>query len=120
MRHIDGQIVEDILPEPRNFENADFLFRAAEVVVELKEVETEFSSSPGFHARFDALMSRLMAEDPNWRPVLLGGAGTYPNWFYPEYVRLFRPPIARILRKANRQLRDTKEHFGIGRPSGVL
>ncbi len=61
-----------------------------------------------------------MAEDPNWRPGLFGGTGDYPKWFYPQFVRLFRPPISRILKKANRQIRGTKQHFGITTATGVL
>jgi len=69
---------------------------------------------------FDKLMKRLVAEDPTWRPALFGGSGTYPAWFYPEFVRIFRPPISRVLRKANRQLRETKEYFGRSGLSGAL
>jgi hypothetical protein len=35
-------------------------------------------------------------------------------------VRLARPPIARIIKKANVQIRETKKHFSIADPAGVL
>lgn len=120
VRKIGGKVVEDLVPEPRNFENADFLFADEQVVAELKVVETEFSSSDAFFAKFDQLMSRVVEEDPSWRLELFGGSGVYPKWFYPEFVRIFRPPISRILKKANRQIRDTKSHFKITNRSGVL
>jgi hypothetical protein len=120
VREIGGTVVEDVIPEPRNFENADFLFATAGAVIELKEIETEFSNAPGFLQRFDILMNRLVKEDPNWRPLLFGGTGNYPTWFYPEFIRIFRPPISRILKKANRQIRETKIHFNIQKPSGIL
>lgn len=115
-----GQRVNDLLSGSPSFENADYLFVAAGVVVELKEVQTEFGNSTGFRSGFDKLMKRVVSEDPNWRPLLFGGSGEYPKWFYPEYVRLFRPHVSRVLKKANRQLRETKEYFGIPRPTGVL
>lgn len=117
---IAGTVLEDALPKQRNFENADFAFFGASVVVELKELETEFSSSPKFQAGFDSLMQRLIAEDPDWRPSLFGGLGKLPKWFTPEFVRLFRTPLSRVLKKANRQIRETKNHFEIQVPTGIF
>lgn len=115
-----GDVVSSFLPEPRAFENADFIFKSAGVLAELKEIETEFSKSEAFRKGFDELMNRVVTEDPGWKPLLFGGTGKYPAWFNAEFVRLFRPPISRILKKANRQLRDTKKHFGIHSATGVL
>ncbi len=102
------------------FENADFIFEQAGVVLELKEVQTEFSRSPAFLKGLSKLVGRLTAENPAWRPELLGGNGQYPSWFHAEFLRLFRPLVSRILKKANRQLRETKDHFGIKSATGVL
>lgn len=120
VRSVGGEVVEDLLPEPRTFENADFLFRAFPMVVELKEVETEFGRSSAVSDGFRALIGRLMEEEPSWRPNLLGGSGDYPQWFSNEFIRLFRPPISRILKKANRQIRETKAHFEITASTGML
>lgn len=116
----DGDVVSRLLPEPRIFENADFIFKNAGVIAELKEIETEFSKSGTFLKKFEELMNRILTEDPDWKPLLFGGTGKYPAWFHEEFVRLFRPPISRVLKKANRQLRDTKKHFGIHSATGVL
>ena len=115
-----GSIVEDLLPNPRTFENADFLFQDAAVIAELKEVATEFGSSAAFAAGFDKLMSKVLLENPGWKPALFGGREPLPDWFGYEFVRLFRPPISRILKKANRQLRDTKAHFKVAEATGTL
>jgi len=115
-----GEVVSKLVPNSPSFENADYLFRSAQVVAELKEIETEFSSSKAFLWGLAQLHHRVFAENPSWRPLFFGGDGKYPSWFYPEFVRLFRPPISRILKKANRQIRDTKSHFGIATPTGVL
>lgn len=115
-----GQVVEHLVPEPRTFENADFLFSTVPLVAELKEIETEFDRSAAFREGFRALIGRVMKEDPNWRPLLVGGSGEYPKWFSQELIRLFRPPVSRVLKEANRQLRDTKAHFNIAAPTGLL
>jgi hypothetical protein len=120
VRSVGGEVVEELLPEPRTFENADFLFRNFPMVAELKEVETEFGRSSAVREGFRALIGRVMEEDPNWRPLLLGGSGECPRWFSGEFVRLFRPAVSRVLKKANRQIRETKAHFGINEPTGML
>lgn len=120
VRTMGGIVVDDVMPQPREIENADFAFLDASVIAELKEIETEFSSAPAFLRGFDMLMHKLVTEDPEWRPILFGGTGQHPAWFASEFIRLFRPPLSRILKKANRQLRLTKAHFGIDTPTGIL
>ena len=120
VRSVGGQVVEDIIHPPRTFENADFVFLPDLVVAELKEVATEFDRTRATRDGFRALIQRVVEEDPNWRPALLGGSGDYPIWFRSEWLRLFRPPLSRILKKANRQIRQTKDHFGIRDSTGVL
>lgn len=120
VRSIGGTVVEDVIPEPRTFENADFAFLSKSIVAELKEIETEFSSTAAFEKGFSLLMRRLFAENPDWRPALFGGDDDYPEWFHSDFVRIFRPPLQRILKKANKQICETKEHFEINLPSGTL
>lgn len=120
VRLVGGQVVEDLVPHPRTFENADFLFASVPLIAELKEIETEFDRTPAVREGFRGLIRRVMEEDPKWRPLLLGGSGSYPDWFSREIVRLFRPAVSRVLKKANRQIRATKEHFKITAPTGML
>ena len=103
VRTVGGTVVEDVMPQPRQIENADFAFLDASVVAELKEIETEFSAAPAFRTGFDMLTRKLVTEDSECRPILFGGTGRQPAWFESEFVRLFRPPLSRILKKANRQ-----------------
>ncbi len=120
VRSFGGLVVHDVVPEPLNFQNADFAFLDQGVIAELKEIETEFSRTAAFRSSFNTLMQRLVTEQPEWRPALFGGDGKVPAWFIPELVRLCRPPLSRILKKANRQLRETKIHFGVNSETGVL
>jgi len=120
VRSVDGKVVEDLVPHPRTFENADFLFPTVPAVAELKEIKTEFEKSDAFVKGYLSLLQRLMDENPDWRPQLFGGTGEYPEWFSREVIRLFRPPISRIIKKANNQIKATKEHFKIVDQTGVL
>lgn len=120
VQKVGGKLVSELLLKSPDFDNADYFFESAGVVAELKEIETEFSRAKAFHNGFDGLMKRLIVENPDWKPMLLGGNSEYPKWFYPEFVRLFRPPVSRVLKKENRQIRETKKYLGKSTPTGVL
>jgi hypothetical protein len=120
VRSVGGEVIEDLVPEPRNFQNADFLFSNESIVIELKEIVTEFTSSPSFTKGFDQIMRKLVEEKPDWRPTLFGGDGIQPKWFNAEFVRIFRPQFSRILKKANNQIKETKAKFKITSPTGVV
>lgn len=120
VQSMGGKRISDFLTRSPDFENADYFFESERIVAELKEVETEFGNSKAFQSGYESLLKRLMSEDPSWKPVSLGGKGNYPKWFYPEFVRIFRPPISRILKKANRQLRETKKYLEIAEHKGIL
>jgi hypothetical protein len=120
VQSIGGERISSLLSKPPDFENADYFFENSGVVAELKEIVTEFSRAPAFRNGFDGLMKQLIRENPAWKPSLFGGRGGYPKWFYPAFVRLFRPPISRVLKKANRQIRETKLYLGQSNPTGVL
>ena len=120
VRATEGTVVDDLVTSPKSFENADFLWNYSGVVAELKEIQTEFTRTSAWNKGFEDLLSRLVVEEPGWRPALFGGRGGYPLWFRQEFVRLARPPIGRILKKANVQIRETKAHFNVSSPTGVL
>lgn len=120
VRSVDGYVIDDLVPRPRAFENADFLFQAVPAVAELKEIKTEFEKSDAFQTGYLKLIERLMREAPDWHPPVLGKNDHYPEWFSWEVIRLFRPPIQRILKKANSQIKETKKHFKISDPTGIL
>jgi hypothetical protein len=120
VRQTGGEVVADLVSKSPSFKNADFLYRSDGIVLELKEVETEFTKAESFENGFRKLIERLFEENPDWKPIWFGGSGVYPPWFTTEYIRLSRPPISRILKKANKQIRETKDYFGIEKPSGIL
>ncbi|PKD38886.1 hypothetical protein CWO84_17695 [Methylomonas sp. Kb3] len=117
---VGGRRIADSLSKSPDFDNADYLFENIGSVLELKEVETEFLRSESAQRGFEGLLARLSSEDPTWRPLIFGGDGKYPSWFHKEFVRLARPAILRILKKANRQIRETKEKLSLSEPHGVL
>jgi hypothetical protein len=115
-----GEKVSDLLIKSPTFQNADYIFRTSGVVGELKQLETELSETDAYFRKFNNLQERLVAEKPNWKPLLFGGINDYPKWYWSEYLRIYRTPLARILKKANRQIRETKSYFSLQQPRGIL
>ncbi len=116
IRSVGGTRVDVLLPNP-TFENADYFLSKAQVVIELKILETEFGGTPEFIAKLDALIQHYVIEK-DLRGPLLGQP--YPRQFLLDMVELFRPPLARIASKANRQIRETKKRLGAARACGLL
>jgi hypothetical protein len=112
-----GQKISELVGESPPFENADYLIE--NVVIELKEIQTEFSHSESFINKYKSLVEKLMAEDPSWTPSLLGGKG-YPEWFETQAINFFRKPIGRIIKKANSQIKETKKYLNLEGHEGVL
>lgn len=115
-----GKMVSSLLSKSPSFENADYIFEHEQVIMELKVIETEFTHSSTFEIGYIKLLERLVKENPNWKPYLFGGDGKFPIWFYKDFIRLARPNISRVIKKANRQIRNTKLFFGYKISSGVL
>ncbi|EPB4366175.1 MULTISPECIES: hypothetical protein [Enterobacteriaceae] len=120
VRKYGGGVVSDILPGNPSFENADYSFKNNNIIGELKEIETEFLNQENAKIKFTEMMERLLNERPNWKPSLMGGENDYPDWFKIEFIRLARPSITRILKKANKQIKETKKYFHVPNANGVL
>jgi len=110
-----GERVDKHVGKSPSFDNADYIFEGDKIVIELKEIQTEFANQPAFHERFLALTKKLIEAEPNFFPF----RNPLPGWFIQEYIRIFRPPLSRTLKKANKQIRATKNHFGIDTPTGI-
>lgn len=117
IKSMGGVLIDQRHPNP-NFENADFLFEKAQVVIELKILETEFGSHPNFEKKCVSLGLRVALQfglGPYLRKE--GKAGVaYQNGL----LELFRAPLARITKKANNQIKATKTELGIHQAKGVL
>ena len=117
---IGGKKISILLSKNPNFPNADYIFESEKIILELKEIQTEFYSTPTFYKEYDKLNKKLYDAYPNFKPYLLGGKENYPDWYITSYYKIARTPIGRILKKANSQIKETKNHFNIRCNSGVL
>ena len=113
IRSNGGQVISDKLGTSPNFYNADFLFTEDKIVLELKEIQTEF---------LDKKLKELQILLEKYK---IDSFKTYeienvPKEFVIEYTKLVKPAIDRILKKANKQIRETKAYYGINENSGIL
>jgi hypothetical protein len=110
-----GERVDKHVGKSPSFDNADYIFQKDKIVIELKEIQTEFANKPAFREKFFGLTKDLIAKEPDFFPF----RNPLPGWFAREYIKIFRPPLSRILKKANKQIRETKRHFNIETPTGI-
>ncbi len=110
-----GERVDKYIGKSPSFDNADYVFKKEKVVIELKEIQTEFVRKPAFLKKLSELTKKLLEKDPDFFPF----RKPIPNWFLLEYIRIFRPPLSRTIKKANKQIRETKQYFDITTPTGI-
>lgn len=87
--------------------NADFIFTDARIILELKVIMTELAHSKEMLAKVDALSQRtpLGLSDPSIEKAIFS---------------LLRVPLKRILKTANRQIRETKQELGLVGWQGLI
>lgn len=96
---VGGELVAPHIKQ-QGVKNADFMFPDARVVIELKVVVTELAHSEQMLAKVDALSARY--------PDGLADPGLESELF-----SILRAPLKRIIKTANRQIRETKQYLGL-------
>lgn len=116
IKEFGGKRVGELAPNP-TFENADYVFESHSVVAELKILEKEFGDAPEFRAKWDTLIAEYIAQKKMRSPLL---GHPYPREYVRDFVELFRPPLARMAKKANRQIKETKANLNMPDARGIL
>ncbi|MDG1331137.1 MAG: hypothetical protein P8P74_02325 [Crocinitomicaceae bacterium] len=101
------RVSHDVGASP-NFKNADYVNKYKNIIIELKVLEKEFFPSGGV---IDSLNSFII------QPVDIDDRGigqykfTLPNKNREGKHDNFEEPLRRIIKKANTQIRETKNHY---------
>lgn len=119
VRSVGGARVADSLGRSPEFENADYVFGSDSVIAELKECETEFGNNESFREKHFKL-SWEYVDAGLMHPFALLRRDPLPPEYVRDFLRLFRPQVARILKKANRQIKSTREALSMPKAHGVL
>jgi hypothetical protein len=104
-----GELVAPLIKR-QGVRNADYLFRDAKVIAELKVLETEFAHSKEMLARVDALVAKYPSADPDDPTAPLRR----------ELIGELKKPLQRIVNNANRQIKETKIELGLPDYRGIL
>jgi hypothetical protein len=109
VQSIGGQLVASMIKR-QGVKNADYLFPANKVVAELKILETEFAHTAETLARIQAAVARHPGVDPEDPSKPLRR----------EILNIIRAPLQRIIKKANRQIKETKQELKLVGWDGLL
>lgn len=108
-----GELIAPLISR-QGVQNADYMFREQLFVVELKELRTEF---------FDPLMVRIgqAAKELNEGPMEedLPTEEAFQK-FERKQFSILEAPLQRILKKANRQIRESKAELGLHDYRGLV
>jgi hypothetical protein len=119
-----GRRVSDIVGLNPPFDNADYLFPADGIVAEMKSLEKDFLSDPATELGMHELYNRWVQEG---KPVpLIYGRGVIridqvPLECARQLIALFKNKLeSGVLRKANRQIRETRSNLNFPDALGLL
>lgn len=120
---LGGIRVTSLFRSPPRFDNADYLFKEAGVVAELKVLELDRSKDSHTQDKIHKLYLKWRTNrDPV--PLIFGKAristDMLPEKNAWELVDVFREPIRLTLKKANRQIKETKAHLGMPDAKGLV
>ena len=120
---IGGQRLSQLVGPSPNFNNADYLFREHKVIAELKTLEENKGKDENLRTKIHELYNVYLNKGKT--DLLIYGeveinANDVSRDFGLEIMELFRRPIQGVIKKANKQIRQTKEHLGLRDHFGLL
>ena len=124
IRAADGQRVTELVGVNPSFDNADYVFPEDNIVAELKSLEKDFLSDPAAGDKMHELYNRWLDEGKD--VPFIYGAGVLRTDQIPvecarELIGIFKNKFeSAVLRKANRQIRETKENLNHPDAVGLL
>lgn len=114
---VGGFRVDARLPNPA-FENADYIFDTRQVIIELKILETEFGETESFLAKEQSIW-REAAQRFSFGQIIRMEEPVQ-EFYSRKILELYRSPLSRIAKKANRQIRETKRALDVANHRGIL
>lgn len=104
-----GELVAPLIAR-QGVKNADFLFRQGRVVAELKVLETEFLDTESIRKKVADAYARHVGTNPEDQGSPLRR----------ELLGIVKAPLQRIVNKANRQIKETKQELGLVGWRGII
>ncbi len=120
VKKIDGQVLDEILKQP-TFKNADYWFPKYGTVAELKRLHENLAAKEDFKKKTSDLYASWVRRDLMPRGITRFNLSKIPETCAYEYIEIVKRRIeSSIIKKANKQIRETKKHFGSTAEKGLL
>ncbi|ELV8657353.1 TPA: hypothetical protein RQJ75_004430 [Vibrio vulnificus] len=120
---IGGRHVSDLVGHSPKFQNADYIFPEQKVVAELKSLDEDKI----LDERNIKKASELYLKDlnNNKAPVVVFGTVQLTTAGFSEELvegikKLYKDPIQRLVKKANKQIRETKSELEVSNYKGLM
>jgi hypothetical protein len=120
--HGGGAIVlkENIGKSPP-FANADYVFHSEKVVAELKCLMEDNSDSPNNQSKINAVIDRFYSEEKiKTKDITEETWLAFPKELQNDIYTITTHSIQARVKKANKQIRETKDRLGLNSYSGML
>lgn len=122
VRDHGGEVVEDLVGPSPPFPNADYLFRSARVVAELKRLAEDKSQDGALRAKINARFHRWMQQrliGPIYGTVQIQ-SHTLPIQCQRELMAICVKPLKYLIETANRQIKSTIGNLNVEGGKGLL
>lgn len=118
-----GELVSKLLPKNPSFKNADYFFQRRSIVAEMKCLEKDTFQDRAYRRKmgilYDKWVRQGLVPDSLFRPTVIE-TKDYPLECQRDVASLLKRPIEERIKEANRQIKQTKEHFGLPDAKGLL
>jgi hypothetical protein len=121
---VGGQRIRELIGVNPSFDNADYVFPSENILVELKSLEKDFLNDRTVYEKMHILYNRWVDEGKDV-PIVYGEdilrTDQIPAEYARELIGIFKDRLeSSVLRKANRQIRETKENLDYPDALGLL
>lgn len=121
VKSIGGIKVSDLFQGAPSFNNADYLFKDYNIVAELKCLSKDMALDIALQNKIELIVRKHLAESKimvfGTRPIT---SGQLPQDCSKEIAEIYRKPIRDVMRKANKQIRETKFELHVESAHGLL
>jgi hypothetical protein len=121
VKSIGGIKVSELFQGSPTFDNADYWFEKYNVVAELKCLSEDKSTDKYIQEKTELIIRKYLPES---KIVVFGTCRVTTDKLSPactkEIAELYRKPIRGAMKKANRQIRETKKELKVESAQGLL
>jgi len=123
VKRCGGEVLDEILGGCRDYENADYLFRDEHTIAELKCLDEDKTADPAFCAKLSAIYRRLLECAPSLAArkfITLQEIANADRLAAFDFIEVYKQRLQALVKKANRQLKETAVRLNIPNPKGLL